>query len=198
MSARSVKQTRWKEHASPHGRDGIVLARGLRKKTHTRLGLNRDGKDWFVLARRRHACPRDSWSKQDGRKTLKRLGTDRIDPIRFFFHYPRLSGTQRQKCKGGGGIAFQRSGVGDWVALLSKGFTQRHHQSTHFSFFRGRRHRVTAALDGDKHQRREGLWRSAEHERAVRPRGTFTDRMMCNCVGFHDGLTREHRTWVNN
>ena len=28
--------------------------------------------------------------------------------------------------------------------------------------------------------------------------GTFTARMMCNCVGFHDGLTREHRTWVNN
>ena len=56
-------------------------------------------------------------------------------PSVFFFHYPRLSGTQRQKCKGGGGIAFQRSGVGDWVALLSKGFTQRHHQSTHFSVF---------------------------------------------------------------
>ena len=162
----------------------------------------------------------------------------------------------RHQLTGGGGIAFQRSGVGDWVALLSKGFTQRHHQSTHFSFFRGIRfffsttpvclglkdknvkgvgvlrfngaawetgwhfcprdslnviinqptsllfrgrcHRVTAALDGDKHQRREGLWRSAEHERAVRPRGTFTDRMMCNCVGFHDGLTREHCTWVNN
>ena len=43
----------------------------------------------------------------------------------------------RHQLTGGGGIAFQRSGVGDWVALLSKGFTQRHHQSTHFSFFRG-------------------------------------------------------------
>ena len=43
----------------------------------------------------------------------------------------------RHQLNGGGGIAFQRSGVGDWVALLSKGFTQRHHQSTHFSFFRG-------------------------------------------------------------
>ena len=43
----------------------------------------------------------------------------------------------RHQLTGGGGIAFQRSDVGDWVALLSKGFTQRHHQSTHFSFFRG-------------------------------------------------------------
>ena len=46
----------------------------------------------------------------------------------------------RHQLTGGGGIAFQRSGVGDWVALLSKGFTQRHHQSTHFSvvfFFEG-------------------------------------------------------------
>ena len=43
----------------------------------------------------------------------------------------------RHQLTGGGGIAFERSGVGDWVALLSKGFTQRHHQSTHFSFFRG-------------------------------------------------------------
>ena len=83
----------------------------------------------------------------------------------------------RHQLTGGGGIAFQRSGVGDWVALLSKGFTQRHHQSTHFSFFRGLffegRHRVTAALYGGQHQRREGLWRSAEHELALRPWGDF-------------------------
>ena len=105
----------------------------------------------------------------------------------------------RHQLTGGGGIAFQRSGVGDWVVLLSKGFTQRHHQSTHFSaFFLRGRHRVTAALYGGQHQRREGLWRSAEHQLTLRPRGTFTDRMMCNCVGLHDGLTREHRTWVNN
>ena len=53
----------------------------------------------------------------------------------------------RHQLTGGGGIAFQRSGVGDWVALLSKGFTQRHHQSTHFSFFRGR-HGITMGEQG--------------------------------------------------
>ena len=53
----------------------------------------------------------------------------------------------RHQLTGGGGIAFQRSGVGDWVALLSKGFTQRHHQSTHFSFFRGR-HGITMSEQG--------------------------------------------------
>ena len=53
----------------------------------------------------------------------------------------------RHQLTGGGGIAFQRSGVGDWVALLSKGFTQRHHQSTHFSFFRGR-HGITKGEQG--------------------------------------------------
>ena len=53
----------------------------------------------------------------------------------------------RHQLTGGGGIAFQRSGVGDWVALLSKGFTQRHHQSTHFSFFRGR-HGITMGEHG--------------------------------------------------
>ena len=92
------------------------------------------------------------------------------------------------------------------MALLSKGFTQRHHQSTHFSFFRGpaaaaaaiaslppsshRCHRLTATLYGGKHQTtREGLWRS------LRPRGKrFADQMMCNCVGLRDGMTKEHRT----
>ena len=54
-----------------------MLARGLRE-THTTLRLNRHGKDWFVLARGRHACPRDAWSKQDGRNTLNRHGTDGI------------------------------------------------------------------------------------------------------------------------
>lgn len=53
----------------------------------------------------------------------------------------------RHQLTGGGVIAFQRSGVGDWVALLSKGFTQRHHQSTHFSFFRGR-HGITMGEQG--------------------------------------------------
>ena len=83
-----------------------------------------------------HFCPRDSLNVIINQPTSLFFEA----PSVFFFHYPRLSGTQRQKCKGGGGIAFERSGVGDWVAFLSKGFTQRHHQSTHFSvvfFFEG-------------------------------------------------------------
>ena len=63
----------------------------------------------------------------------------------------------RHQLTGGGGIAFQRSGVGDWVALLSKGFTQRHHQSTHFSFFRGH-HGITMGEQGGY---RDGVHRSA-------------------------------------
>ena len=62
----------------------------------------------------------------------------------------------RHQLTGGGGIAFQRSGVGDWVALLSKGFTQRHHQSTHFSFFRGH-HGITM---GEQEGYREGVHHS--------------------------------------
>ena len=45
---------------------------------HRRLWLNRNGKDWFVLARGIHVCPRDTWSKPDERNTLKELGTDGI------------------------------------------------------------------------------------------------------------------------
>ena len=125
-------------------------------------------------------------------------------PHPFFFPLPPFVWDSKTKIKRGWGYC-----VGDWVALLSKGFTQRHHQSTHFSFFRGpaaaaaaiaslppsshRCHRLTATLYGGKHQTtREGLWRS------LRPRGKrFADQMMCNCVGLRDGLTREHRTRVN-
>ena len=84
-----------------------------------------------------------------------------INPLLFFSGtLPPFVWDSKTKIKRGWGYC-----VGDWVALLSKGFTQRHHQSTHFSFFRGPaataaaaaiaslppsrhcRHRVTAAID---------------------------------------------------
>ena len=156
----------------------------------------------------------------------------------------------RHQLTGGGGIAFQRSGVGDWVTLLSKGFTQRHHQSTHFYPFFFSTTPVCLGLK-DKNVKGVGVlrfngaaWETGWHfcprdslnviinqptslffeafssrgaiespplcteantrgEKGCGDRpntnslsalgGTFTDRMMCNCVGFHDGLTREHR-----
>ena len=70
------------------------------------------------------------------------------------------------------------------------------HQMTREGLWRSRRPRgklLAVRVRRQPHQMtREGLWRSR------RPRGKLlADRMMCNGVGRHDGLTREHRTRVN-
>ena len=154
-----------------------------------------------MLTRGRHVCPRDSWSKQDESSTLKRLGTNGIAPIRFFFPLPPFVWDSKTKMKRGWGYCVSTERRGRLGGIFVQGI---HSTSSSINpllccFFLRGRHRVTAALYGGKQQRREGLWRSAEHQLALRPLGgTFTDRMMCNCVGLHDGLTREHCTWVNN
>ena len=58
-------------------------------------------------------CPRDAWSKQDGRSTLKRLGTDGIAPHPFFFFpLPPFVWDSKTKMKRGWGycVSTERRG----------------------------------------------------------------------------------------
>ena len=85
-------------------------------------------------------------------------------PPSVFFPLPPFVWDSKTKIKRGWGYC-----VGDWVALLSKGFTQRHHQSTHFSFFRGPAAAAAAAIASlpPSSHRHSVRWQTPDDERRV-------------------------------
>ena len=151
-------------------------------------------------------CPEDAWSKQDERSTLKRKqhGTDGIAAHPFFFSTtPVCLGLKDKNVKGVGVLRFNGAAwETGWHFCPRDSLNVIINQPTSLFFeaFSSRGAIESPPLCTEANTRGEkGCGDRPNTNSLSALGGTFTDRMMCNCVGFHDGLTREHRTWgVNN
>ena len=143
-------------------------------------------------------CPRDAWSKQDESSTLKRLGTDRIAAHPFFFSTtPVCLGLKDKNVKGVGVLRFNGAAwETGWHFCPRDSLNVIINQPTSLFFeaFSSRGAIESPPLCTEANTRGEkGCGDRPNTNSLSALGGTFTDRMMCNCVGLHDGLTREHR-----